>query len=138
MASLSFVVLVVEDDLLTRMDVAEAFEASGWTVLEAASGDVALALCDSGKQVDALVTDIDLGEGACGWDVARAFWQRGVLPVVYMSASADIPQRRVAQSRFVAKPCASSALIEACTHLHERCRQELRPQERAGHEQTRR
>jgi len=119
MPSSGFVALVVEDDALTRFDVADALEASGWVVLEAASGDSALELCHSDTHVDVLITDIDLGGGASGWDVARAFWQRGVLPVIYVSASTDLPHRRVLQSRFMAKPCRPSALIEACAHLHE-------------------
>ncbi len=126
MTSSGFVALVVEDDMFTRFDVAGAFEASGWAVLEAASGELALELCNSDTHVDALITDIDLGGGASGWDVARAFWQRDVLPVVYMSAHADSPQRRVPQSRFVAKPCPSFALIEACLRLHARFRRQQR------------
>ena len=121
MTSPGFVVLVVEDDVLTRIDVAGAFEASGCAVLEAASGQAALALCSSDTPVDALVTDIDLGNGATGWDVARAFWARDAIPV--MSANPDVPQRRVPRSRFVAKPCLSSALIQECAHLHARFRE---------------
>ena len=139
MTSFSFVVLVVEDDALTRMDITGAFAASGWAVLEAPSGEAALALCDCGTHVDALVTDIDLGGGASGWDVARAFWQRDVLPVIYVSASTDMPHRRVLQSRFMAKPCRLSALIEECAHLHEDLRQEkLRRGERFQARQMRR
>ena len=111
MSSLGFVVLVVEDDVLTRIDVVGAFEASGWAVLEAGSGQAALELCNLDTPVDALVTDIDLGKGATGWDVARAFWRRDVLPVIYVSANPDVPHLRVPHSRFVAKPCLSSELI---------------------------
>ena len=119
MASSGFVVLVVEDDFLILIDVAGAFEASGWTVLEAGSGQAALELCNSDTQVDALVTDIDLGNGTTGWDVAKAFWRRDALPVIYMSGNAHSPHLHVPHSRFVAKPCLSSALLEECVHLHE-------------------
>ena len=119
MTSSSFVVLVVEDDVLTRLDIGATFEAAGWTVLDAASGVPALQLCDSDTHVDALVTDVDLGDGATGWDVAQAFWLRHALPVIYTSGNADSPQRRVPQSRFLAKPCPSSVLIDACVRLHE-------------------
>ena len=124
MTSSGFVVLVVEDDVLTRIDVAGAFEAAGWAVLEAGSGQAALELCNSDTQVDALVTDIDLGNGATGWDVAQAFWRRDAIPIIYMSANPDAPHRRVPQSRFVAKPCRSSALMEECVHLHGRFRED--------------
>ena len=124
MTSSGFVVLVVEDDVLTRIDVAEAFEAAGWVVVEAGSGQAALELCNSDTQVDALVTDINLGNGATGWDVAQAFWRRDAIPIIYMSANPDAPHRRVPQSRFVAKPCRSSALMEECVHLHGRFRED--------------
>ena len=129
MTSSAFVALVVEDDVLTRMDIAGAFEARGWAVLEAASGEAALALCNSGTHVDALITDIDLGGGASGWDVARAFWQRDVLPVIYTSGNPDSPRRHVPQSCFVAKPCPSSAMVEACLRLHKRYRRQ-----KSGHD----
>ena len=45
MTSPGFVVLVVEDDVLTRIDVAGAFEASGCAVLEAAKGMVRPCSC---------------------------------------------------------------------------------------------
>lgn len=124
MASSGLVVLIVEDDALIRMDLAEAFKASGWAVLEAGSGQAALKLCNSDMPVDALVTDIDLGNGATGWDVAQAFWQRDTLPVVYVSANSDALHSRVPQSRFLAKPCLPSELIEACVHLHAQFREE--------------
>jgi CheY-like chemotaxis protein len=124
MTSSGFVVLVVEDDVLTRIDVARTFEASGWVALEAGSGQAALELCNSDTPVDALVTDIDLGNGATGWDVAQAFWRRDAIPVVYTSANPDMPRCRVPQSRFLAKPCLSFALIKECVQLHARFRQE--------------
>ena len=120
MTSPGFVVLVVEDDVFTLIDVAGAFEESGWTVLEAGSGQAALELCNSDTQVDALITDIDLGNGTTGWDVAQAFWRRDALPVVYTSGDADTPHLRVPHSRFVAKPCPPSVLVDACAHLPER------------------
>ena len=126
MTSSGFVALVVEDDVLTRFDVADALEASGWAALKAASGESALELCHSDAHVDALITDIDLGGGASGWDVARAFWQRDVLPVIYTSGNPDSPQRHVPQSCFVAKPCPSSALIAACLRLHQCFRRQQR------------
>jgi len=124
MTSSGFVVLVVEDDVLIRIDVAGAFEASGWAVLEAGSSRAALEFCGADTPVDALITDINLADGATGWDVAWAFWRRDAIPVIYTSASSDLPDRRVPQSRFLAKPCLSSALVEDCVHLHARFRQD--------------
>jgi hypothetical protein len=64
-----------------------------------------------------LVTDINLGNGTTGWEVARTFWLRDSTPVIYMSANPDDPQHHVPASRFMSKPCRPSELSEACLHL---------------------
>jgi two-component system cell cycle response regulator CpdR len=118
MASRRYVVLIVEDDVFVRMDLASELVASGWSVIEAHSGRDALAICDAGVLVDVLVTDINLGTGTTGWDVARAFWLRDRIPVIYTSGNPDDPQRHVPASRFVAKPCRAAELSEVCSGLH--------------------
>ena len=114
------VVLVVEDNALVRIDLAETLRSWGWSVLEADSAEEALDLCTSGEHVDVLVTDINLGNGTTGWDVARAFWLRGSIPVIYMSGNADNPLRHVPASAFMAKPCRPPEVIETCLRLHAR------------------
>jgi CheY-like chemotaxis protein len=106
-------------------------------VLEAGSGHAALEHCGSDTPVDALITDINLSDGATGWDVAWAFWRRDAIPVIYTSANSDLPDRRVPQSRFLAKPSLSSALIEECVHLHARFRQRSLPLEQEPQEVSR-
>lgn len=119
MVSHRSVVLIVEDDVFVRMDLAAELSAAGWSVLEANSGSEALAVCDAGVAVDMLVTDINLGNGTTGWDVARAFWLRGAIPVIYMSGNPDDPQHHVPASRFMAKPCRAAELSEICSGLHQ-------------------
>jgi CheY-like chemotaxis protein len=125
MASPRQVVLIVEDNALVRLDMAENLSSSGWSVLEADSAQEALDLCDSGERVDVLVTDIDLGNGSTGWDVARAFWQRDPIPVIYTSGNFDSPQRHVPHSAFMTKPCRPLELVEACQRLHTRHRDDI-------------
>jgi CheY-like chemotaxis protein len=120
-ASYPYVVLVVEDDALIRMDLAAELSASGWAVLEAGSGRDALAICDAGVPIDVLVTDINLGNGTSGWDVARAFWLRDNIPVIYMSGNRDDSQHHVPKSRFMPKPCRAVELIETCLALRQSC-----------------
>ena len=58
--------LVVEDEWLLRLELAEELTSAGWRVLEAGSGEDALQLLaglqDQGEKIDFLVTDIRLGE----------------------------------------------------------------------------
>ena len=68
-----FTVLVVEDEWLLRMELADELQAAGWKVLEAASGQEALIVLAAEPKVDFLITDIRLGSAADGWDVADAF-----------------------------------------------------------------
>jgi len=118
MASHRYVVLIVEDDVFVRMDLAAELSASGWNVLEASSGRQALDVCESGERVDLLVTDINLGKGVTGWDVARVFWLRDSTPVIYMSANPDDPRHHVPASLFMRKPCRAAELSEVCSGLH--------------------
>src|SRR4051794_23241493 len=115
-----YVVLVVEDDVFVRMDLAAELSAAGWNVLEASSGRQAIDVCQSGERVDLLVTDINLGNGMTGWDVARVFWLRDSTPVIYMSANPDDPQHHVPASRFMKKPCPPAELSGLCLLMQRR------------------
>ena len=69
----SLVVLVVEDEFLVRYNIAGCLQEAGYVVVEAGSGEEAIALCNSGRPIDMVVTDINLGGCASGWDVAECF-----------------------------------------------------------------
>src|SRR5690348_580888 len=80
------VVLVVEDDWLLRQSLVDDLVSDGWTVLEAESGETALAGMGDDLGIDLLVTDIRLGGPIDGWDVAEAMRQKHAdLPVIYIS-----------------------------------------------------
>jgi DNA-binding NtrC family response regulator len=53
-------VLVVEDEPLILMDIADTLTFAGFTVVEASSADRAVALLASGLDIDFLVTDVDM------------------------------------------------------------------------------
>ena len=83
------VILVVEDENFVRLDIASYLENAGYAVIEASSGEAAIALCNSGTAIDIIITDINLGGFISGWDVAECF--RTVLPnmpVLYTSGEA--------------------------------------------------
>ena len=94
------VALVVEDEWIVRNNIVNELRESGWTVVETATGEEALALL-ADREVDVVLTDIQLAGAMTGWDVARA--ARGArpnLPVIYASANASDPLRRVEGSLF--------------------------------------
>lgn len=99
------VVLVVEDDHLIREMIVSVLMDSGFKVIEAESGDVAIAALADLKEVDALLTDIRMPGAADGWTVAERFCEAHPgLPVVYVSGYITDPMRLVPGSVFLRKP----------------------------------
>jgi DNA-binding response OmpR family regulator len=109
------VVLVVEDDWLLRQAMTSEMRHAGWHVLEASTGEAALALPDTAGQIDLVVTDIRLAGELSGWDVAQGFRTRfAELPVVYVSGNTADSARMVSRSTFLGKPCAPAELMRVC------------------------
>ena len=54
------VVLVVEDEILIRMDVVDQLSAFGYSLIEASSAREALEALDNADTVDILFTDVDM------------------------------------------------------------------------------
>lgn len=54
----SYVILVVEDEVIIRMDVSDALRRHGYSVLEAANADEALRILRSGVPVSVVFTDV--------------------------------------------------------------------------------
>ena len=113
--------LLVEDEPLVAMTLQDALEAGGYSVLVASNGAEAILALET--QIDAicgLITDIQLGPGANGWEVARRGREMNPsLPVVYTTAnSADCwPVQGVPKSFLVPKPYAPVQVITAVSTL---------------------
>jgi two-component system, response regulator PdtaR len=65
------VVLIVEDEPLLRLLAVDIFAESGFEVLEASSGDEALAMLNSAPTIDAVFTDIEMPGKTDGLALAR-------------------------------------------------------------------
>lgn len=108
-------VLLVEDNAALRAMSQAMLAAAGYGVRVAADADEALLRLDR-EPTSALVTDINLGVGADGFDLARlARVANPGLPVVYVSARCAhrFPSDGVIGSAFVAKPIAPWELLQA-------------------------
>ncbi len=96
----SLTVLLVEDDRLVRAGVRHLLQSRGHRVLDAEGADAALALCQSGVEVDLLLTDIVMPDRS-GPELAREFRQRfPKAKVLFMSAFSG--ELLVEQGRLVA------------------------------------
>ena len=110
-------ILVVEDDPLVRNMIVWELQDAGYVVIEATTGEAALALLREGR-VDLLFTDIRLSEGLDGWSVAEA--ARSLypgLPVIYATGYTVEQPRVVPDGVFLHKPYRPSAVIRAAKSL---------------------
>jgi DNA-binding NtrC family response regulator len=108
-------VLLVEDDFITNQALRGLLEDFDFRVESVYCGTTALAAIRRSPPW-ALVTDVDLGRGPDGFEVARfARAARPGLPVVFLSghAAARHPSEGVAGSEFIAKPCRGEQIVEA-------------------------
>lgn len=108
-------VLLVEDDFLVSMAFRKVLEGHGFRVESVYCGRTALAAIRR-CQPWALVTDVNLGRGPDGFDVARfARASHPGLPVVFISGheGARHASEGVAHSDFIAKPCRGEKIVEA-------------------------
>jgi CheY-like chemotaxis protein len=116
--SAPLVILLVEDEVVVRWSIAEALREAGYTVVEAGSGEQAIAICASDVSVDLLFTDINLLGLATGWDVAESFRaHHPEVSVLYTSGERINSERCVGRSEFLAKPYHPGNAVSACQRL---------------------
>ncbi len=111
-----FRVLIVDDDLILNFANCEILKGSGFDAVGVHCAATAFEAVDKDAGLSALVTDIDLGAGPDGFDVARR--ARAVnpdLPVVFISGAAAGRHRSegVDGSEFLGKPFRPHEIIEA-------------------------
>ena len=108
-------ILLVDDNYLINLELHEALEDAGFAVESVYSGATAMAALKCNLPW-ALVTDLDLGSGPNGFEVAR--FARAVspeIPVVFISGTmgGQHPSEGVGGSDFIAKPCQGRQVVKA-------------------------
>ena len=118
------VVLVVEDEQLLREMVEPALADAGYSVLLAHNGSEALKYLEERESEEAalraLVTDVQLGPGPSGWEIAkRARELHPEIPVVYVTgaAAAEWSSKGVPNSLIIQKPFAPAQVVTAVSQL---------------------
>jgi DNA-binding NtrC family response regulator len=114
------VLLVVEDDFLVRLTMADALTDGGFEVIEAGDAREALSQICERNDISAMLTDINLPGGEDGFALARAVRViRPNLPVVYASGryTAAESGKSVDGSRFLAKPFTPSLAADVIRDL---------------------
>jgi len=114
-------VLVVEDEALIGSFIAEALSEGGFEACTIHSGEVALStFLDGREQCRALLTDVNLGDGISGWELARQIREiTPGFPVVYMTGASagDWNSQGVAHSVLIQKPFVPAQLVTTISRL---------------------
>jgi len=113
-------VLAVEDEVLIRLAVSDYLRECGYRVLEAGTGEEAQTILSSGELIDVMLSDIDLGAGINGFELAK--WVRANHPAVRIILSSGATRMaREAESLcdgpFLQKPFSFSALNDHIKRL---------------------
>ncbi len=109
-------VLLIDDDALVRETLSETLAEEGIEVDGLTNAEDALVLLGSGQVPDVLVTDIDLGPGLTGLDLASIARERHPeVEVVLISGTMSEPTRSPLRrrERFLGKPFSPAALAGA-------------------------
>jgi len=108
--------MFVEDDIVLNMAMSSSLEDLGFDVRSFYSASSAIEAIDECHYITALLTDIDLGKGLDGFDVARhARKLHRHLPVVFISGTmaAHYAAHAVPGSVLLAKPCQPQQVARA-------------------------
>ena len=113
--------LLVDDEVLLQELMSRELADTGFEIVVASDGNRALAeLGADAARFKAVVTDIKLGEGPDGWDVAhRARELVADMPVVYVTGDEthDWSSKGVPESVVISKPFAPSQFNTAVATL---------------------
>lgn len=112
-------ILVVEDEILIRLAVADFLRESGYRVLEASSAIEAQKALASAEAIDLVFSDVTMPGPMDGLDLAA--WIRGAHPdvaVILTSGVASVvPAAKQAVAAFVEKPYSFEALAAQIKRL---------------------
>jgi two-component system, response regulator PdtaR len=113
------VVLIVEDELLVRMDAADIIRSSGFTVVEARNADEAILILEDRPDITLVFTDIQMPGSMDGLKLAVAI--RGRWPpikIIATSGLSNISEEHLpAGSRFLPKPYSARQIVGALRDL---------------------
>ena len=107
-------ILLVEDDPDIRGVLAECLEDHGFPIVAVADAEAAIRLLDGAPAPSLVVTDINLGPGGTGLDVAEAARRTAPgVPVVFITGRIDmLRERGLRDGEFVVpKPFAVATLM---------------------------
>ena len=119
MAQKGTTVIVVEDEVIVRMDIAMSLQDEGFIVLEASNADEAIDLLDAHPEIRLMFTDIDMPGSMDGLKLAEAVRDRWP-PVKIIIASGHRELRDdllPIEGKFFSKPYDHARIISAMREM---------------------
>ena len=111
-------VLIVEDEFLVRLTLAEALSDEGFQVLEAETGDDALPILQSHREISLLLTDIQLPGTINGHALAlKARENLPDLPIIFMTGGPNEDTDDSVRDVFISKPYTLANICKAAKRL---------------------
>lgn len=111
------VLLLVEDDEAERYVWRKTVAQLGYQIVAVDNAEIALMALETDRGITALITDIQLGDGMSGIDLARAaIAARPALKVLFITAY-EMPKDVRLPAPVLMKPYAESALRQAVANL---------------------
>jgi CheY-like chemotaxis protein len=113
------VVLIVEDEVLIRLDAIEAIETAGFDVIEAADADQAIAILEQRSDIRVVFTDVQMPGSMDGLKLAHFVKDRWPpIKIIATSGHARIGESDLpAGSRFLSKPYAAAEIAKTIGQL---------------------
>lgn len=105
-------ILVVEDEVLIRLSLAETLRDEGFSVVEAANADEALAILASSTALDVVLTDVNMPGSLDGVALGRYVRStRPELKVIVVSGRVPPAAAAEAADAFLAKPYDPASIV---------------------------
>lgn len=112
-------ILVVKDDGLIRMDLADTLIDRGFAVFESRNADEAFEIMEQNTLIHALVTDIDMPGSTNGLELARHVAEIRPDCAITVISGRYSPSRGAlpAKARFLSKPVSEEAVAQTLAEL---------------------
>ena len=113
------VVLVVEDEILVRMDTIDAIEAAGFEVIDASDADEAIAILERRSDIRLIFTDIQMPGSMDGLKLAHFVKSRWPpIKIIATSGYAKVTEKDLPEgARFLPKPYVVAEIASAIDQL---------------------
>jgi DNA-binding NtrC family response regulator len=116
------VVLLVEDEPLVRLVMADILIEADFRVIEAANADEALTVLRAGVEVDVLLSDVEMPPGLNGYALARQVHEHWPGTEILITSGREWPRAGDLPpgAAFLAKPCPGETLVSYVRSAAER------------------